>query len=176
MLPLIDMLRFRVDDARAALAAAQEARLALNSPDGIYLFYSEQDRIDHYAVRNAADAACLQAAMVVVDLEAKLAHEEAKEAWAARLEAIRAASEAACRALQEESERFMAAATVTANNAVNTLPPSVDGATRDHLVRLLRYRLLMSRREPAATRVLVRGLPAVACGCIPTAEVAGGSA
>ena len=58
----------------------------------------------------------------------------------------------------------MAAATVTANNAVNTLPPSVDGATRDHLVRLLRYRLLMSRREPVATRVLVRGLPAVACG------------
>jgi hypothetical protein len=164
MLPLIDMLRGRVDDARAALAAAQAARRALDNPDGIYLFYSEEDRIDHYAVRKAADAACLQTAHVLVTLEAELARMETQAAWAARLDAIRAASEAACRAIQEESERFMAAATVTANNAVNTLPPSVDCATRDRLVSLLRYRLLMSRREPAATRVLVRGLPAVPCG------------
>ena len=101
---------------------------------------------------------------MLVTLEAELARMEAEAAWTARLDAIRAASEAACRALQDETERFMAAATVTANNAVNTLPPSVDGATRDHLVRLLRYRLLMSRREPAAVRTLVRGLPAVLCG------------
>ena len=164
MLPLIDMLRGRVDDARAALAAAQAARRALDNPDGIYLFYSEEDRIDHYAVRKAADAACLQAAHVLVTLEAELARMEAQAAWAARLDRIRAASEAACRAIQEESERFMAATTVTANNAVDTLPPSVDAATRTRLVSLLRYRLLMSRREPAATRVLVRGLPAVPCG------------
>jgi len=111
-----------------------------------------------------ADEACYQAARVKIDLEAELSRMEAAEARAAYLEAIRAASEAACRARQEETERFMDAATVTANNAINMLPPSVDGPTRERLVRLLRYRLLMSRREPAAVRTLVRGLPAVLCG------------
>lgn len=164
MLLPIDMLRFRVDDARGALAAAQEARRALNSPDGIYMFDSAYEREVFDESCKVADAACIKAAHVLVTLEAALVRMEADAAWDARLEVIHAAAVAACRALQEETERFMAAATVTANNAVNTLPPSVDGATRDHLVRLLRYRLLMSRREPAATRVLVRGLPAVLCG------------
>ena len=164
MLPAIDMLRMRVDRAREDLTAAQAYRRSLDNPDGIYLFYSEQERQEFDAHRSAADAICYQAAHTLVTLEAELTRMEAAEAWAARLEAIRAASEAACRALQEESERFMAAATVTANNAVNTLPPSVDGATRGRLVSLLRYRLLMSRREPAAVRTLVRGLPAVLCG------------
>ena len=164
MLTPIDMLRFRVEDARAALAAAQAGRRSLDSPDGIYLFDSAHEREAFDEICRAADTACYQAAHVLVTLEAELSRMEAAEAWAAHLEAIRAASEAACRALQEESERFMAAATVTANNAVNSLPPSVDGTTRERLVSLLRYRLLMSRREPAAVRTLVRGLPAVLCG------------
>ena len=176
MLTPIEMLRLRVDRARVALAGAQDGRCALNNPDGIYMFDSAYEREAFDEICRAADEACYQAAHVLVTLEAELARMEAEAAWTARLEAIRANSEAACRALQEETERFMAAATVTANNAINTLPPSVDGATRGRLVSLLRYRLLMSRREPAAVRTLVRGLPAVLCGCIPTAEVAGGTA
>lgn len=164
MLDPIELLQSHVIVAREALAARQGARRALINPSGIYMFDSAYEREVFDECCKAADEACYQAAHVLVTLEAELARMEAEAAWTARLDAIRAASEAACRALQEESERFMAAATVTANNAVNTLPPSVDGATRDHLVRLLRYRLLMSRREPAATRVLVRGLPAVLCG------------
>lgn len=164
MLPLIDMLRYRVDDARDALAAAAAARRALNSPDGIYMFDSAHEREAFDERVRIADEACYQAARVLVDLQTELARMEAQAAWDARLEAIRTASEAACRARHEETERFMAAATVTANNAVNTLPPSVDAATRERLVSLLRYRLLMSRREPVATRTLVRGLPPVLCG------------
>ena len=164
MLTPIEMLRLRVDRARVALAGAQDGRCALNNPDGIYMFDSAYEREAFDNICRAADEACYQAAHVLVTLEAELARMEAEAAWNARLEAIRAASEAACRALQEETERFMAAATVTANNAINTLPPSVDGATRGRLVSLLRYRLLMSRREPAAIRTLVRGLPAVPCG------------
>ncbi len=164
MLPPIDMLRFRVEDARAALAAAQADCRSFVNPSGIYMWYTEEEHQVFNAARREADAACYQAAHTLVTLEADLQRMERAEAWAAHLEEIRAASEAACRALQEETERFMAAATVTANNAVNSLPPSVDGATRGRLVSLLRYRLLMSRREPAAVRTLVRGLPAVLCG------------
>ena len=164
MLTPIEMLRFRVEDARAALVAAQADCRSFVNPSGIYMWYTEEEHQVFNADRRAADASCYQAALTLVNLEAELSRMEAEAAWTARLEAIRANSEAACQALQEESKRFMVAATVTANNAINTLPPSVDGETRTRLVGLLRYRLLMSRREPAAVRTLVRGLPAVLCG------------
>lgn len=146
MLTPIEMLRFRVEDARAAVAAAQADCRSFVNPSGIYMWYTEEEHQVFNADRRAADEACHQAALTLVTLEAELSRMEAAE-----------------------TARFMDAATVTANNAVNSLPPSVDGETRERLVSLLRYRLLMSRREPAAVRTLVRGLPAVPCGCIPTA-------
>jgi len=168
MLDSIELLRARTRDA---LVVCVTARIFLDNPiDSAY----EMGRFD--VARRTTDEACYQVAHRLVSLEVELEREASDNPRdpSDELERIHEESLAVWSALKDDSKRFMCGAAITAANAVNTLPPSVSADTRTHLTSLLRYRLMINCREPAAMRVLVRGLPAVACGCIPTAEVAGG--